>query len=138
MIISDELKDRIRKSIIDNINTEHITFYLGGYGAFDNACAHIVKMLKNEYPNIKSVFVTPYLNSTRLQDIMSSKLYDESIYPDLEKVPYRFAISKRNEYMTEHADLLICYVNTNYGGAYKTLMYAKSKKKRIINLAYDQ
>ncbi len=37
--------------------------------------------------------------------------------------------------MIEIADLVVAYVDHEWGGAYKTLSYAKKKCKRIINLA---
>ena len=37
--------------------------------------------------------------------------------------------------MVDQADLIIAYVDHPYGGAYKTLEYAKKKQKNIINLA---
>ncbi len=63
------------------------------------------------------------------------KLYDETIYPELEKVPYRFAISKRNEWMVDNSDLVIAFVSHSWGGAATTYRYAIRKKKQIINLA---
>ena len=33
-----------------------------------------------------------------------------------------------------NADLVIAYVDRDYGGAYKALCVAKRKKKKIINL----
>ncbi|MGM9642270.1 MAG: hypothetical protein ACI3XI_03575 [Eubacteriales bacterium] len=133
--ISSELRERIYTVLKENISTEHVTFYCGGYGAFDLACAHIVKAIKEGFPNTDSVFVTPYMDSSKLNEIKNSGLYDSILYPGLEHVPYRYAISKRNEFMVSKADLLICYVRSDFGGAYKTLMYAKQKKKRIIDLA---
>ncbi len=62
-------------------------------------------------------------------------MYDDIIYPPIENAPLRFAIVKRNEYMVDIADLLICFVERKYGGAYRTLLYAGRKKKRIINLS---
>lgn len=56
------------------------------------------------------------------------------LYPPIEKVPLKFAISKRNNWMVENSDLVIAYVNHSFGGAYKTLQAAKRKKKRIINI----
>lgn len=103
------------------------TFYLGGYGNFDWQAARAVQKMKNEYPSIRSVLVIPYLN--RKYD---KKLYDEIIYPPIEKVPLRFAISKRNEWMVERADVIISGVEHNWGGAYTTLKFAERKKKRII------
>ncbi len=135
MTITNELREQIKRIIKNNLKPEPVKFYCGGYGAFDFACAQIIKDLKQEYSNIESIFVTPYINDARLANIMSSELYDSSIYPDLEITPYRFAISKRNEFMIDKADLLICYVRRDFGGAYKTLLYAKRKHKQIINIA---
>ena len=45
------------------------------------------------------------------------------------------AITKRNRWMVEQADLLICYIEREEGGAFTALKYAKKQKKTIINLA---
>lgn len=102
-------------------------FYLGGYGQFDAMAANIVRELKQKYPCIRSVLVLPYLD--REYDTSG---YDESIYPPLENVPRRYAISKRNEYMVDNADVVVAYVVYGYGGASKMLEYAERKHKRII------
>ena len=44
------------------------------------------------------------------------------------------AISKRNEWMVDRADLIIAYIEHDYGGAYKTIRYAQRKNKSIIYL----
>ena len=62
------------------------------------------------------------------------KEYDSSIYPPLEGVPYKLAIIKRNEWMIDKADLIVAYVNTEYGGARRALTYARRRNKSIINL----
>ena len=64
-----------------------------------------------------------------------TKYYDEIVYPNIEHVPYKFAISKRNNFMVDSSDLIIAFVDHAWGGAYATLMYAKRKKKTIINLS---
>ena len=62
--------------------------------------------------------------------------YDGSVYPDLENTPPRFAIIKRNEWMIDKSDFLIAYVKNSFGGANKTLSYAKKRRKiKIINMA---
>ena len=63
--------------------------------------------------------------------------YDDCIYPPLENVLPRFCILRRNEWMVDEADLIIAYVMHPLGGAYKTLEYARKKKKKIINLATE-
>jgi len=58
--------------------------------------------------------------------------YDETIYPPLESIPRKFAILRRNEWMVQESDIVVAYVNHGWGGAAKTLQYARRKKKRII------
>lgn len=103
-------------------------FYLGGYGGFDHLCAAVLRVLKKEYPHIRLILVLPYLNSS-----MVVEGYDETVYPPLESVPRRFAISRRNEWMVQECDVVIAYVTHGWGGAAKTLEYARRKKKRIIS-----
>lgn len=101
-------------------------FYLGGYGSFDQMAADVVYELKRKYPYIRSVFVLPYLDKK-----VDMKKYDETLYPDLETVPKRYAIVHRNRWMVDHSDILIAYVMHEWGGAAQMLAYAKRKKKEI-------
>ena len=102
-------------------------FYLGGYGQFDTMAADVIRELKQECFHIRSVLVLPYLDRE-----YDTSAYDESIYPPLENVPRRYAISKRNEYMVDAADIVVAYVVYSFGGASNTLRYAERKQKRII------
>ena len=105
-------------------------FLLGGYGGFDACAASVVWELKRQYPAIRSTLVLPYLDRK-----VDATKYDNTLYPPLENVPRRFAISKRNEYMVNKADIVVAYVTHDWGGAATTLAYAKRKKKEIINYA---
>lgn len=68
-----------------------------------------------------------------------SKIFDDAIYPDLETVPKRLAIIKRNEWMINNSDFLIAYVDHDWGGAYKTLEYEEKRRKiKIINIAKER
>ena len=49
----------------------------------------------------------------------------------------KLAITKRNEWMAEQADLVICYIERESGGAYKAVQYAKKLGKDIVNLANE-
>ena len=103
-------------------------FLLGGYGGFDACAATVVWELKKKYPTIRSTLVLPYLDRT-----VDATKYDGTLYPPLEQVPKRYAISKRNEWMIREADVVVAYVTHDWGGVAKTLAYAKGKKKEIIN-----
>ena len=134
--VKEMVKEQIRNNIID---VKLVTCYLGGYGDFDEICARACRELKQEYYGIEAIYVTPYISLSeqeKIKEMQSYGLCDTSIYPPIENVPLRFAISKRNEWMMTNADLIIAYVNRSYGGAYKSLQVAKRKKKKIINI-YD-
>ena len=104
------------------------TFYLGGYGAFDSLAASVLREQKKRYSQIELVLVLAYLNTGR-----DTSGYDSTVYPPLETVPRRFAISHRNRWMVESADVVVAYVLHDRGGAATTLRCAKQKKKQIIS-----
>lgn len=117
------LNDCVEKLILEGATD----FYLGGYGGFDNLAASVVWKLKEKYPSICSILVLAYLD----RDTDASR-YDQTTYPPLEKVPKRYAISRRNQWMVETADVVVAYVRHSWGGAAVTLEYARRKQKRII------
>lgn len=104
------------------------TFFLGGYGAFDSLVASVLRTQKKRYPQIELTLVLAYLNAGR-----DTSGYDSTVYPPLETVPRRFAISHRNRWMVESADVVVAYVLHDWGGAAATLRCAKQKKKHIIS-----
>ncbi len=135
-IFTDEEKSVLRNILVDEINKNPTCkFYLGGYGDFDGLCLRTLKELKNDFPEIELIFITPYLDKNYSKLEFAKYHYDDIIFPPLESVPRKFAILKRNEWMVEQADLVIAYVKYSWGGAAKALEYAKRKKKRIINIA---
>lgn len=103
------------------------TFYLGGYGDFDRLAAAAVRRQKSVYSHIESVLVLPYLNKE-----FDPTAYDCTTYPPLEKVPPRYAIAKRNQWMVCESDVVISGVIHSWGGAAKTLDFAKRKGKVIF------
>ncbi|MBQ6234312.1 MAG: hypothetical protein IJK54_00175, partial [Clostridia bacterium] len=86
-------------------------FYLGGYGQFDALAAAVVRQQKERYPQIRSVLMLPYLDRS-----FDASAYDETVYPPLENVPKRYAISRRNKYMIDRSDVVIAFVTHSFGG----------------------
>ncbi|MBR1983987.1 MAG: hypothetical protein IKA12_04805 [Clostridia bacterium] len=132
---SFEDEERLLKLIEDVAQSNQVDFYLGGYGAFNGFAFHCAKKYKEIHTNAKLIFITPYLGSwlDNRKDIIN-KSFDMIIYPEIEHVPKRFAILKRNEWMAKQADYVFGYVHTHYGGAYKALLYAHKHKKPYTNL----
>ena len=113
-----------------NYKDSKVEFYLGGYGAFDSFAYSCAKSFKDFSPSTTLTLVVPYLKYN-----YSSSDYDYIVYPELENIPPKYAISHRNRFMVDKSDLIIAYVNRSYGGAYSMLKYAKSKGKNFLNLA---
>lgn len=131
----DNLVNKILDILQTEINGEPVTFYLGGYGDFDYIAKQSCLKYKKLFPSAKLYFVTPYLNDKYLQNFEHySKGYDGSIYPEIENTPKRYAILERNKWMMKQADIIIAYVNCSFGGAFKSLEYARKINKKYINL----
>ena len=131
-MVKEKLKALLLQKIRKNPTCK---FYLGGYGNFDSLCLSILKEIKADFPNIELLFITPYLNNEYSKLETAKLYYDGIIYPPLENVPPRFCISRRNEWMVDEADFVIAFVKYSWGGAAKTLEYAKRKKVGFFNLA---
>ena len=137
-LFSDEEKEKLKQLLIKEIRKNPTCkFYLGGYGAFDSLCLRTLRELKKEFQDIELIFITPYIDKNYSKLEFAKYHYDDIIFPPLESVPRKFAILKRNEWMVEEADLVIAYVIYSWGGATKTLEYAKRKKVPIINIALN-
>ena len=117
------LRETVEALILDGAGE----FLLGGYGGFDTCAASVVRELKGQYPAIRSTLVLPYPDRA-----VDTAKYDGTLYPPLEKVPKRYAISKRNEYMVDEADIVVAWVTHDWGGASATLAYASRKRKELI------
>ena len=57
--VKEKVKQQLR-AYVDGARA--ITFYLGGYGSFDEICAAVCRELKQEYDGIELVYVTPYIS----------------------------------------------------------------------------
>ena len=110
-------------------------FFLGGYGNFDQFGYGCAKRFQKKHPNARLLFVTPYLSESYARNTeWRQGRFDGVIYPPLENVPPRYAISRRNRWIVEQADLLFAYITHEFGGAYAMYRYAKQKDKEIYQL----
>ena len=108
-----------------------VNFYLGNYGNFDDFAYNVAKEYQKTHANSKLVFITPYLNNVRCNDF--AKKCDYSIYPEIEKIPLKYAIIERNKWVVKNSDLIIFYYKI-FGSTRYIYDYAISKNKRVINL----
>lgn len=131
-----EYEPILRQQIINLYDKEGVdTFYVGTHGHFDNfAYQTVIEVQRNYRQHIKIIHVMAY--ASELTDYRYDKMpMNDFIYPEeLVTTPYRLAIVKRNQFVVKHCDFIICYVDVDYGGAYKTCLQALRKKIPIINI----
>lgn len=118
----------LKEAIRNLINETGVSdFFVGNNGRFDSLVTRVLKEMANENPHIRFSVVLAYLPKENIEN---------SIYPEgLESVPKRFCIDKRNRWMLNKADYVICFVTRNIGGAYKFSDLAMKQKKSVINIA---
>ena len=131
-----DYEEKLFKLLEKEVGNNSVDFYLGGYGDFDTFAYSCCKKYKAIHQNATLIFVTPYITDEYQRNHLRyyKDLYDAIVYPEIEKVPLRFCISVRNKWMVERSDIVIFGITRNFGGAYKSYVYAKQKKKRIFNI----
>lgn len=141
---ADELYPKLVSVIEELIKNQNVKeFWAGNYGGYDKLCASAVRALKPKYPDIRLTLVVPYLTAEINEyKEMYYKNYDGILVADMpENTPKKVQILKANRYMVDNSDFLVCFVKYTFGGASKTLEYARKSKRntslKIINIADD-
>ena len=125
--------ERLAKDLLRQ--KEYVEFYVGHHGDFDLFAASAVKQAQKAIGphNSSLILVQPFPTK---DDEYYKKFYDEVLYPISPKTHPKAAITKRNQWIMDQADLLITYVEKDKkGGAYTAFRYMKKKGASIINLA---
>ena len=116
------------------LTKEYVEFYIGRNGDFDEFVASVIKRVQKQLDRDNNVMILtlPYT----VKDIeYYEDYYDEIVIPDvIGKAHPKAAITLRNRWMVDAADLVIAYIEHEEGGAYETVKYANTLGKRVINL----
>ncbi len=118
------------------IGNEQALFYLGGYGGFDSFALSCARKYKQKHSTARLIYVTPYMDESYQKNHLEydKSVYDEIIYPEIERVPRVAAIVCRNYWMADRADVIVAYISYTASNAYKMYSRAKNKGKEIYNL----
>jgi len=120
-------------------DADSAVFYVGGRGDFDCMAAAEVRaaMKHHKDKEIQLFLVEPYMH----EGLNREKEYNEDHYSgivipqELIGIHPKAAITKRNRWMVDQSDLLIAFVQRDFGGAYETMKYAIKTKTHVINIA---
>lgn len=133
---SDEVGNKLAEVLEREFGKGEALFYVGAYGAFDFIALKKCVEFKRIHQDARIYFVTAYWDEDYLQDRdFITELCDGVLYPDIETVPKKYAISRRNKCVIDFSNVVICYLeNKTWDGAAKAVEYALKKKKRVINI----
>ena len=133
----DEIKWELLSTIEDCIAFEDVAFfYVGNNGNFDRMVIALLRKLKDKYPHITYEIVLAYHPSLERRGEYTP---DESVVPDgIEKLPKRYAIAYRNDWMLKKAEYVICYMRNKYGSAFKYVEKAARAGKKILCISGDE
>ena len=116
------------------LTKEYVEFYIGRNGDFDEFVASVIKRVQKQLDRDNNVMILtlPYT----VKDIeYYEDYYDEIVIPDaIGRAHPKAAITLRNRWMVDTADLIIAYIEREEGGAYSAVKYAKKLNKKVVNI----
>lgn len=132
----ETVKPRLRETLVDLIETQGVdVFYVGNHGDFDRMTRSLLRELSAQYPHIRYAVVLAYVPQKR--DEFDQRDWSDTMLPEgIERVPPRFAISWRNRWMLDHADIVVTYITHSWGGAAQFAELAEKKGKQIVGLGF--
>ena len=119
------------KKTIENLISNGVTqFYVGNNGNYDLFVQNILSNIKSENNEIDFKIVLSYLDEKALTNNQDATIFPEG----LEKVPKRYAISKRNDWLISNSNIAIIYSTNTFSNSFKLSQKAIKKKLTVINL----
>lgn len=127
-----EIEPTLRSTLIDLIENKNVNaFYVGNNGNFDTMVRHQLEDLSKTYPITYSVVLAYLPTEKNKYDNLTDTIYPEG----LETVPKRFAISWRNKWMIQQADIIVTYVTHSFGGAVQFKELAERQNKNVVEIS---
>lgn len=122
------------------INNEYTHFIAGGALGIDTLFALTVIDLKQTYPFITLEIAIPCATQSKSWNSTDKSVYDY-ILSKADKVTvlapkyYVLCMQKRNEYMVDNSECVLCCFNgTKKGGTYNTIKLAQRKGKKLLHV----
>ena len=136
---SIEVEKQVDKLVRELIRTkEYVEFHVGRNGDFDILVSSVIRkaIAELDYGNASHILVLPYETAEFRDNTDSYKEYytEVEICEQAAAAHFRAAIQIRNKDMVDRSDLVVCYVEHENGGAYKTMKYAQKSQKLIYRI----
>lgn len=120
--------------LLPKLVTQGVTaFYVGCEGAFDALVLHALKRLQSRFPHIVYRIVLAYV-PVKTAPFLPEDAANTLLPDGIENVPPKYAIPYRNDWMLARADVVVCYVSRQWGGAAQSTAKARRRGKQVLNL----
>lgn len=134
--IEERLEEHIYRLLAEK---EYVDFLVGRDGEFDQFASSAVLRVRKRYrdDNSSLILVLPYARAEYLNNEESYHNYysEVEISYEASKAHPKAAIQIRNREMVDRANLILCCIEREQGGAWQTIQYAIKQGKTVINLA---
>ncbi len=137
------IEEQLEKLIIELLSTkEYVEFLVGKNGEFDQLVSSTIRRIKKNYrdDNCYHTLILPY-DTAQYRDNYASfnEYYDQvDIYENSYKAHFKAVFQNRNRQMVDRSDLVVFYLERDYGGAYQAYQYAVKQKKNTIKLPLEE
>lgn len=140
--ITEELKEKLRRTLILLVENGCTDFYAGGALGWDTLCEETVLELRREYPQVKLHLVLPCSSTeqtAKWNDWQRSRF--KSIQTAADDVQYTAVhysagcMKRRNERLVELSECCVCYCTDFQSGTGQTVRIAERNGVKIYNLA---
>lgn len=127
---------KLKETFIELINSGVDTFLVGMAIGFDAKCFTVLEQLRPIY-NIKIVACVPCEEQDKNFSIAQKKEYERMLLNATEVILVsknytKGCMLKRNRFMIDNSDYLVCYLREQSGGTAYTVKYASQTNKKII------
>ena len=136
-----DFENKLVEAVFEVSDEGYTDFFCGMAHGFDIVAGEAVELLKKARPGkARLIAVIPFEKQAnawteewkkRYSDLLS--LADRVVY--ISREYSKDCYHRRNRYMVDNSDTVITFFDGKSGGTAATLRYAKTKQKRIINIA---
>lgn len=122
-----------------NLIAQGVNMFLVGMAiGFDTICFNVLKKIR-EKSSIKIIACIPCKDQDAKFSDSQKKEYKEMLNSADDRVIISekytsYCMQKRNVFMVDNSQFLVCYLRDNKGGTFNTVNYAKRKNIEIINV----
>lgn len=140
---SEEIEDRLTKTVEDLIQRGYLYFEAGGARGFDTLAAEVVLKLKATYPKIRLVLVLPFdrqyehdKNWTEAEIGQYHRIKARASKVVVLAAEYKAGIYyQRNRYLVDTSSVCVAYLRRKNSGTAYTVNYAGGKGLEVVHVA---